>query len=209
VPSLGGTLREARRVLWLLRTLPGPARRAAVRRLLESRDARRRRLETALRGGAGRLVFVCHGNIMRSAFAEAWLCTTSPEVAGRVAGGGTHATAGRPAQDSAIRVAREFGVDLEPHRARPLEALALTHTDLVVCMDRANEAHVIARAGHVAARVFLIGDIAMRSTAPAEVADPYGHGDDATRVAFEAVRAAADAWRQVIGDDGSGVTPSP
>jgi protein-tyrosine-phosphatase len=163
----------------------------AIRRLLESPAARDRRLEAAFAAPPGRLVFVCHGNIMRSAFAVAYLRARAPELSHRIVGAGTHAVAGRAAQDSAVRTAPEFGVSLDGHQAQPLALAAVDATDVVVCMDRANEANVVVAAGHVAERVFLVGDVGAPSR---EVVDPYGRGDDATRAAFSDVARLAGEW---------------
>lgn len=153
----------------------------------------------ALRGSpVGRLVFVCHGNIMRSAFAVAYLREQLPAVADRIIGAGTHATDGRPAQDSAIRVAPALGVDLTAHRARSVERAGLTSSDVVVCMDRANEANVATRFTTIAPRVFLIGDIATEPRPMREVIDPYGHGDEATERAFREVLDLSMQWAALL-----------
>jgi protein-tyrosine phosphatase len=143
-------------------------------------------------------VFVCHGNIMRSAFATEVARASQPVLAARIVGAGTHATTGRPAQDSAIRVAPAFGVSLEAHTASSLEALAITAHDVVVCMDIMNEANVLARVTH-AERVFLVGDIVAAEGADdtggsREVHDPYGKGDQVTQAAFTELARLAVRW---------------
>lgn len=190
--------RAARRMAGLLRSLPGPARMAAIGRLLEPAAARRRRLADVIAAGPERLVMVCHGNIMRSAFAVAYLHQCAPDRAARVLGAGTHATSGRAAQDSAIRVAPEFGVSLAAHTATPLDAVGLSAGDVIICMDRANEATVVSRYGSLAGRVFLIGDVASDDDAERFIADPYARGDAATRVAFQQVVEHAPRWLAVI-----------
>ena len=190
--------RAARRIAGLLRALPAPARMAAIRRLLEPATARRRRLAAVSAAGPERLVVVCHGNIMRSAFAVAYLRQLAPERAARVVGAGTHATAGRAAQDSALRVAPEFGVSLASHAALPLESVTVGAGDVMLCMDRANEANVIARYGCYADRVFLIGDGVDDAAADRVVMDPYARGDAATREAFQKIVEHAPRWMAVI-----------
>lgn len=78
-----------------------------------------------------RLVFVCQGNICRSAFAEA---------AARAAGMngisvGLSAATGRPAHDPAIRAARRLGHDLTAHRATDLADYAPRPGDLLLAME--------------------------------------------------------------------------
>ena len=191
-------LRSARRVASLLRNLNGPAHKAAIGRLLESSGARRVRLARAATAAPARLIIVCHGNIMRSAFAVAYLRQLAPEIALRILGAGTNATVGRAAQDSAVRVSPEFGVPLDAHTALPLDRVTLGAHDVIVCMDRANEANVIARYATHAERVFLVGDGADDTLADRSVEDPYARGDDATRAAFQQIVAHVRRWLALI-----------
>jgi len=191
-------IRRWRRRLWTLRVLRGDARRWAVRRLLEGSAARERRLAAAAVGDAGRLVFVCHGNIMRSAFAVQVARAHAPQWADRIVGGGTHARTGRPAQMEALAVSRVLGQPLDDHAATPLEALALSPYDVVICMDALNEANVLAAVPGAAARVFRAGDIrAGDETAhhgDREIVDPYARGEESTRDAFVRVTVLTRAW---------------
>ena len=203
--GLGGALATWlgtwRRRVFILRTLAGPARTWAIRRYLERRTRRAQRLAAARPGAHGRVVFVCHGNIMRSAFATQVARARAPQVAHRVMGAGTHAVAGRAAQDAALAVSRQLGLPLDTHAATPLHALQLTGDDVIVCMDAMNEAHVAAAYPALAARVFRVGDIvgagattAMPSHADREIRDPYGQGHAATREAFGRVAHLSWAW---------------
>ena len=113
-------------------------------------------------------------------------------------GGGTHAKAGRPAQDAALTVAAQMQLPLTDHRARPLDALMLREHDVIVCMDALNEANVLAAYPALAPRVFRVGDIgAVREMVPLadrELHDPYGKGELVTRAAFEVLRSLASGW---------------
>ena len=187
-----------RRRLWVLRVLPAPARKWAIKRYLESQASRASRLAAAQLAGAGRLVFVCHGNIMRSAFATRVVHEHMPEQIARVVGGGTHARAGRAAQDAALVVAAQLQLPLDQHRATPIDALDLGEHDVIVCMDALNEANVLAGYPTLAPRVFRVGDIcAGGETLPfadRELHDPYGKGEQVTRSAFQILASLAQAW---------------
>lgn len=148
----------ARRTFWLLRNLPKGARWWLLKRLMESRNARMTRLNGALGAPNTRLVFVCHGNIMRSAFSAQVARAAFPEHADRIVSTGTHANPGREAQATALAVAASLGVDLSSHQASSFVGIGLSAGDLVVCMDRANEARVLNYLGQ-GQRVFLVGDI--------------------------------------------------
>lgn len=148
----------ARRTFWLLRTLPAGARWWLVRRLVEPRASRIRRLREALGDPGARLVFVCHGNIMRSAFSAHVARETVPDRAQQIVSTGTHAKPGREAEATALSVAALLGYDLSSHRASSFAGVQLSTRDLVVCMDRGNEARVLHFLGQ-GQRVFLVGDI--------------------------------------------------
>ena len=195
-----------RRRVWVMRVLSGAARRWAWRRYVESPGSRAARLEQASLGESGRLVFVCHGNIMRSAFATYVARERFPALSARIVGGGTHAKDGRKAQDVALAVAAQMDLPMEQHSATPIEALALTPRDVIVCMDAMNEANVLAVQPELAPRVFRVGDIvAGRETALAaqalpdrELHDPYGKGELVTRVAFDRLRALGVLWAERV-----------
>jgi len=181
-------LRQGRELSW-------PERWQAVLVACEPPVRRRRRLARATGPGA-RLVFVCYGNIMRSAFAEAWARRVRPELAARVSSAGTNARTGREAEPTAQAVATQFGVALDAHRATALTERAIGDDDVVVCMDWLNVARARVQLPSSAhARVFLVGDVAKaRRVLP----DPYGHGAARTHVAFAWLRETVEAWVQKI-----------
>lgn len=196
--TTGGWLRAWRRRLYLWRTLPPPVRSLALSRWRERPAETARRLSAALAQRPGRVVFICHGNIMRSAFAAAWVRQRHAAVPVPVIGAGTHARAGRAAQDAAIRAAAVLGAPLDTHTATPLAMVEPEATDLFVCMDLENEAHVLSWAGALGHRVFLVGDAGpdapTRRREAREVLDPYGRGDLAAESAFRMVADLVDCW---------------
>jgi low molecular weight protein-tyrosine phosphatase len=121
---------------------------ARLRRKLARRAGRiehgRRMAEAAQNASelAGRLarartiLFVCLGNIIRSAFAAELLRVRSVGCAvGRIESAGLAATPDDPAHPGAVQCAQRFGVDLTAHRARRLEAIDIAEADLVLAME--------------------------------------------------------------------------
>ncbi len=80
---------------------------------------------------AERLVFVCKGNICRSAYAEAVARSLGLESISC----GIDTSDGAPANADAIRAAAEKGIDLTGHRTRPIQSLALRKNDLFIAME--------------------------------------------------------------------------
>lgn len=94
-----------------------------------------------------RLAFVCSGNICRSPLAQA-LAAHHLERAG-LAGQvtlesfGTHGLhAGDGADPRTIATARRFGIDLDRHRARRIDARDLRRADLALAMDSGHLEHL-------------------------------------------------------------------
>jgi len=112
-----------------------------------------------------RVLFVCSGNICRSPFAEA-LARSRFGDGFAFSSAGTIAIAGNRATGSMVEVAAERGLDLVPHRARPLGEVPTP--DLVFGME---QEHVVA-----AARAFPdLGRGTIRLLDhPRAVSDPYG-----------------------------------
>jgi len=78
-----------------------------------------------------RLIFVCKGNICRSAFAEAVARNQDFETASC----GINTTNGNPANEIAAQVALSKGYDLSRHETRTIFSLELRRGDLLVAME--------------------------------------------------------------------------
>jgi protein-tyrosine phosphatase len=172
----------ARAWLGKLRTRPG--RESVVYEL-----RRRIRGEPALPGEVRRVVFICHGNICRSPFAERIFAAACPHVATRSAG--LAASGGDPAQPGALRVAREHGIDLAMHRSTPLDADLVGWADLIVGMEGHHVREVERRWPEGAGKTLILGDFL--ADAPHWIDDPWGQPDDVFRLTFERIATANDA----------------
>lgn len=78
-----------------------------------------------------RLVFVCKGNICRSAYAEAVARSLGAESASC----GIDTRNGLPADDDAIRMAEKKGVILMEHKTTPIESMSFKNGDLLIGME--------------------------------------------------------------------------
>jgi protein-tyrosine-phosphatase len=137
------------------------------------------------------VIFVCTGNTCRSPLAEA-LARRAAQQRGldvAFASAGTGAALGAPANDGAILVGLERGVDLSRHRSRPLLPAAVSDDTVVLVMASGHIAGV--RAIVPNARVYLLDDYASHGASSRAVADPYG-GDLAD------YRQAADAIESML-----------
>ena len=78
-----------------------------------------------------RLVFLCHGNICRSPFAEALAKARGMETSSF----GLSTTTGNPAHPPIVASAKERGIDLSAHRATALEDFSPQAGDLLVAKE--------------------------------------------------------------------------
>lgn len=118
-----------------------------------------------------RIVFLCQGNICRSAFAD----VVARRAGLRVASVGLSTDPGRPAHPPAIAAARALGHDLSAHRATDLADYAPRPGDLLLAME-ARQLHRLAadpRLSHLPRA--LLGCWA-RPPVP-HLHDPYGLDD--------------------------------
>ena len=134
------------------------------------------------------MLFVCYGNIIRSALAAA-LTRRHAAALGvefdRVESAGLAARAGREADARAIAAGRAIGVDLGDHRAQPLSRALVDDASVVYVMDRLNEAQLLARFPDAAPKLRRLGALAITEDGDV-IADPYAL--DAHAVAAAAAR---------------------
>jgi protein-tyrosine phosphatase len=99
-----------------------------------------------------RLVFVCLGNINRSAFAEA----VAASIGLNTASIGLSASTGNPAFHIAVDTARHFGIDLQAHRATDFTDYEYREGDLLLAME-IRHAHRLAIQGIPQETITLLG----------------------------------------------------
>lgn len=84
------------------------------------------------------VLFVCKGNICRSPFAERFAAKLEKDGAlSHITFGsaGLHVRKPLPPPEHAIRVAGEFGVDLETHRSQPISTDLVESYDVILAME--------------------------------------------------------------------------
>jgi protein-tyrosine phosphatase len=137
-------------------------------------------------GGVRSILFVCHGNIIRSPMAAAlmrkYLSGADRQLF--IASAGLHARPGREADRRALLVSRELGISLDDHRAQQLTSDMVRDTDVIFVMDFLNEAELLGRYPWAKRKVFLIGACILEAPSIA-VADPYSGEETDVRCCYE------------------------
>ena len=125
-------------------------------------------------------VFICLGNINRSAYAAN---AFGPLVASRTRGEVLIRSAGfigpdRPASELAQKIAAQRAVDLGTHRSRLIDAAELTGTDLIVVMDAQQRNRIAKLIGRPRSQILVLGDLDPLPADRRAIQDPYGHPED-------------------------------
>lgn len=153
-----------------------PSRRSAARKAVA--DA-----------AGGTVLFVCHGNICRSPYAEHALVRDLPDSErGRwqVESMG-FIQPGRPSPEEAVAVAARRGVNLESHRSRLLTPESVAAARLVYVMSTAQERAIRARFGADPGRVWVLGDLDPKPIRRRTIRDPVDQPEDVFETVYDRI----------------------
>ena len=96
-----------------------------------------------------------------------------------------------PAEEHAVTVMREWGLDLSAHRARQLDLELACDYDLILVMDNLQRQWIGKRIRVLRGRVYLLGH-----WSDGEIADPFRGSEQDFRTARDRIDRATDAWLQ-------------
>lgn len=163
------------------------------RRRLRHELARARAEGGSRIAGARHVLFLCYGNINRSALAHAY---ASGRHGGRLqfASAGFHAPAGRPADPVMVEVAATCGVDLAPWQSNTLSAPMVAQADVILAMEVAHLDRLAQEHPHARGKAFLLGARSDGQRLPGEVPDPYGGPRPLYDKVCHQVMASVDSW---------------
>jgi protein-tyrosine-phosphatase/predicted ATP-grasp superfamily ATP-dependent carboligase len=167
--------------------------------------AQRRRLASECRAGqsggigrrhlaqAHRVLFLCYGNINRSALAHAY---AESRHAGRFefVSAGFHVPGGRPADPVMVEVAAGQGIDLARWRSCALSESMVREADLILAMEVAHLDRLLVDHPTARGKAFLLGASTATGRHDAEVRDPYGQPRNTYDRVCQQVIAAVDGW---------------
>lgn len=130
-----------------------------------------------------RLVFVCLGNINRSAFGHA----VADKLGAQVASLGLSTTTGAPAFEKAVAAAPVYGFDLTAHRATNFTDFKYQPGDLLLAME-VRHARELIRRGIPADAIALLGHWSRPHRI--HIHDPHLHTDQYFRTCFAIIHSA-------------------
>ncbi|MBZ5683737.1 MAG: hypothetical protein LAP86_01765 [Acidobacteriia bacterium] len=135
--------------------------------------------QRAVPSSARSFVFVCFGNIMRSAMAEALMRKALNETAPgeiekvRIVSAGLHANPGREAHPWMQEAAADLGISLTTHRAKLLTREMADAADAIFAMDFQNKAELLTLYPESAEKIHMLSAFAEGAWKHREIPDPY------------------------------------
>ena len=171
-----------------------------LRNLLEDRSTIRRQLEAwrsgevaARLGRAKRILFLCYGNINRSALAERYFLKAAPETEVDVVSAGFHQQDGREADPVMVEVAAEAGVDMRGWSSRRLTADMLKDCDIVFVMELKHFTQVCRDHPDACSKTYFLNAGMAQQGGDPEIADPYGKARSTYETCARQIFAAVDS----------------
>lgn len=144
------------------------------------------------------MLFLCYGNINRSALADVMIRAYAEDSGISVASAGFHETTGRPADPVMVEVAAKYGLQMRSLRSVRVTPQLLNDSDIVFVMEKKHYDRLLAIDENLASRTFLLGASQARSGCPAEIADPYGRAREYYMACYEQIAEAVDSIKEVI-----------
>jgi glycosyltransferase involved in cell wall biosynthesis/protein-tyrosine-phosphatase len=146
---------------------------------------------------AANILVVCHGNIIRSAFAARLMTQALGDpVAITISSAGLEAVPGRPCHPRAVLTAAPRGVDLSRHTAAPVASQQVARADVIFVMDIAQLTAFRQRFPEARSKTFLLTCCAPDS--PLEIRDPVDGDELAFQACFDHITSAVHPIIRVL-----------
>jgi len=147
---------------------------------------------------ARRILFICYGNINRSALADLLIRNYAEDVGVAVISAGFHPTEGRPADPVMVEVAAAHGHNLTFARSAKLTPVLLRDSDVIFAMEKSHIDRLIEMDPGALNRTWLLGAHPGREQSGPEIGDPYGRSRDTYERCYRQVSSAVDYIKSAL-----------
>lgn len=146
------------------------------------------------------VLFICYGNINRSAAAEVIMASLLPTGCGkRVLSAGFHREEERPADHRMQAIAAENGLDLSRSRSTCISDRLLENSDIIFVMEKKHHDDLLSDHPSMAEKIFLLGPGCREAgRGPTEIPDPYNRSEGAYRACFTQIHQAVKRLNKLI-----------
>ncbi|MEQ9772535.1 protein tyrosine phosphatase [Pectobacterium jejuense] len=138
------------------------------------------------------ILVVCVGNICRSPTGERLLKQVLPTK--KIASAGLGALVGKPADETATNVAKQYNLSLDGHEAQQLNSALCRQYDLILVMEKEHIDGVCRIVPEVRGKTMLYGHWINQQ----EIADPYRKSREAFEFVYLQLEQSAQKWAQVL-----------
>ena len=126
-----------------------------------------------------RILFVCTGNICRSAMAHHYMQKKVSEMLLEdeivVESAGTNAYSGQQSTKDAIEVMKKYDTDLSKHRATYIEEKDLENMDLILCMTKRHKNIIVEKHANLKPKIYTLKEY-VSNEEYIDIDDPWGYG---------------------------------
>ena len=188
---------------WLKKFIPSPFKRVAKRALTSAWESFLYGIarQHVNRSDLKHIIFVCKGNICRSAFAEKYMGALLNGRMVTIESCGLDVDQGGFSPREAVLVAREFGTELDSHRSKGLSACNFNEADLIVAMEYRQYCRLLNLFPEKGAAICVLREFApWPDRLLCNIYDPYGLGEKSFRRCFRKMAKALDSLRQMTID---------
>jgi protein-tyrosine phosphatase len=143
-----------------------------------------------------KILVVCVGNICRSPIGERMLKQMLPSKSVASAGlaSAKSGLVGKPADNSAIQVAAEHGVNLDNHSSQQLTSELCREYDLILVMEKGHIEALTSIAPEARGKTMLFGQWIGQKDIP----DPYRQSKEAFEHAYQLIERSATEWSKKL-----------
>ena len=124
------------------------------------------------------IMFICTGNICRSAMAEWELKNKVEELKKdiKVYSCGVYAENGQAATNEAIKAMEEYGVDLKKHKSTNIKNSKINDMDLILCATFSHKINVIYMYPDLKQKIYTLKEYVeySKDESNLDIKDPYG-----------------------------------
>ena len=125
-----------------------------------------------------KIMFVCTGNICRSAMAHAYMQFSVNKLKNKddylISSCGTYAVPGEKSTNNAVIAMKEYGVDLSNHHATNIRDIDIENYDLILCMTMQHKRNVVELYPKLLNKTYTIKEYVNRDEIYKDIDDPWG-----------------------------------
>jgi protein-tyrosine-phosphatase len=147
---------------------------------------------------ANTVLFVCYGNINRSALAQVLAENGLGPSRIRFESAGFHPEDNRPADPNMIRVAQSHGFDMTGCRSKSLDKPKVDSADVIFVMEGQQYRRLISEYPHAKDKTFLLGSLTKQRFSDIDIADPYNRTLTEYENCFNRIQHAVEELNRIV-----------